>query len=68
MTTRANACLAGLLVACCSAGAAPAPDCTGEAAALSREEPELPQLDVASPADRPPYCITLETIMRLRRA
>jgi len=28
-----------------------------------RIEPELPRLDVASPTDRPPYCITLETIM-----
>jgi hypothetical protein len=46
-----------------SAGAAPAPDCTGEAAALTRDQSELPRLEVASPADRPPYCITLETIM-----
>ena len=23
----------------------------------------MPRLEVASPADRPPYCITLETIM-----
>jgi hypothetical protein len=46
-----------------SARAAPAPDCTAEAAALSRDQSELPRLDVASPQDRPPYCITLETIM-----
>jgi hypothetical protein len=46
-----------------SAGAAPAIDCPTEAAALTREQAELPRLDVASPADRPPYCITLETIM-----
>ena len=46
-----------------SAGAAPALDCPTEAAALTREQAELPRLDVASPADRPPYCITLETIM-----
>ena len=38
-------------------------DCSTEAAALIREQAELPRLDVASPADRPPYCITLETIM-----
>jgi hypothetical protein len=29
----------------------------------SREQSELPRLDVASPADRPPYCITLATLM-----
>jgi hypothetical protein len=46
-----------------SAGAAPAPDCTTEAAALTRDQSELPRLEVASPVDRPPYCITLETIM-----
>jgi hypothetical protein len=58
-------CLIALLVACWSsvAHAAPAPDCSAEAAALSRDQSELPRLDVASPADRPPYCITLETIM-----
>ena len=43
--------------------AAPARDCAREAQALSSEESELPRLDVTSPADRPPYCITLETIM-----
>ena len=42
---------------------APASDCTTEAALLSRELSELPRLEVASPLDRPPYCITLETIM-----
>ena len=46
-----------------SAAAAPASGCATEAAALSRELSELPRLDVASPLDRPPYCITLETIM-----
>jgi hypothetical protein len=59
--------LAALLVSLCgaapSARAAPGPDCTTEAAALTRAQSELPRLDVASPADRPPYCITLETIM-----
>jgi hypothetical protein len=46
-----------------SAGAAAAGDCTTEAKVLSKEQSELPRLDVASPKDRPPYCITLETIM-----
>jgi hypothetical protein len=27
------------------------------------DQSELPKLDVTSPRDRPPYCITLETIM-----
>jgi len=58
-------CLTALAAVLCTAhvGAARALDCTAEAAALSRDESELPRLDVASPADRPPYCITLETIM-----
>jgi len=42
---------------------AAASDCSAEAAVLARDQSELPRLDVASPADRPPYCITLETIM-----
>ena len=46
-----------------SAGAAPASDCTAEAATLNRDESDLPRLELASPVDRPPYCITLETIM-----
>ena len=46
-----------------SAGAAPAANCSTEAAALTRDQSELPRLEVASPEDRPPYCITLETIM-----
>jgi hypothetical protein len=46
-----------------AAAAAPAADCTAEAQVLSKDEAELPRLEVASPADRPPYCITLETIM-----
>jgi len=45
------------------AGAAPAVDCEGEAAVLTRDQAELPRLEIASPADRPPYCITLETLM-----
>jgi len=58
----ARACLAGILI-CCWNAAAPAADCAVEAAALAREQSELPRLEVASPADRPPYCITLETLM-----
>jgi len=53
----------GLLAMTWAAAAAPAVDCAADAAALIREESELPRLEVASPADRPPYCITLETIM-----
>jgi hypothetical protein len=62
---RARAYLTALIVLCGTscAGAAPARDCISEAAALSRDQAELPRLDVASPADRPPYCITLETTM-----
>jgi hypothetical protein len=46
-----------------AAGAAPAADCSAEAQVLSRDQADLPRLDIASPADRPPYCITLETVM-----
>src|SRR6478736_8988429 len=53
----------GLLAMTWAAAAAPAVDCAADAAALIREEAELPRLEVASPADRPPYCITLETVM-----
>jgi hypothetical protein len=51
------------LVCGAHAGSAQAIDCGTEAAALTRDQSELPRLEVASPADRPPYCITLETIM-----
>src|SRR4051812_30779453 len=44
-----------------AAGAAPAADCASEAAALQKDEADLPKLEFARPADRPPYCITLET-------
>jgi hypothetical protein len=43
--------------------AAPALDCPAEALALSKAQSELPKLEFTSPADKPPYCITLETIM-----
>ena len=46
-----------------SGHAAPGVDCGTEAKILNQAKSELPRLDVASPADRPPYCITLETIM-----
>jgi hypothetical protein len=38
-----------------------ATDCKSEEAALMKDETELPRLEVASPADRPITCITLET-------
>jgi hypothetical protein len=63
----ARACLAVLLAVgaaplpAAPAASAPATDCASEAGSLGREESDLPRLDVASPADRPPYCITLET-------
>jgi len=43
--------------------AAAVADCASEAAALVKDQADLPRLEVASPADRPPYCITLETII-----
>ena len=46
-----------------SSDTAAAVDCDTELAALSKEESELPRLDVVSPHDRPPYCITLETLI-----
>ncbi len=45
------------------APAAAAVDCAEEAQTLSQEEAQLPRLEIASPRDRPPYCITLETLM-----
>ena len=45
------------------ASAAAAADCASEAAVLAKDQAELPRLDVVSSADRPPYCITLETII-----
>jgi hypothetical protein len=63
MIVRNGACLTALLISLGSAAAAPAIDCATEAAVLTRDQSELPRLDVASPADRPPYCITLETLM-----
>jgi hypothetical protein len=45
------------------ASAAAAADCASEAAVLAKDQAELPRLEVVSSADRPPYCITLETII-----
>jgi hypothetical protein len=41
--------------------AAAALNCKVEETALMKDESELPRLEVASPADRPITCITLET-------
>jgi hypothetical protein len=64
---RKTACVAALALALSTPGSfaeeAPAVDCGAEASTLSKQQSELPRLDVASPADRPPYCITLETVM-----
>ena len=45
------------------AAAAPAPDCAAEVEMLNKAQLELPRLEIASPHDKPPYCITLETII-----
>jgi hypothetical protein len=66
MIARTGACLAGLVISCWTA-AAPAADCAVEAVVLAKEQSELPRLDVASPADRPPYCITLATLVAFAR-
>ena len=67
VSVRASSCLTALAVFLSApgskAGSAPARDCTTEAQVLSKAQSELPSLGVASPQDRPPYCITLETIM-----
>jgi hypothetical protein len=46
-----------------SGSAVAAVDCKVEEIALMKDESELPRLEVASPADRPITCITLETII-----
>ena len=64
MIVRSSFCLTLLLLVCLPpARPAAAADCVAEAATLAKDQSELPRLEVASPADRPPYCITLETIM-----
>jgi hypothetical protein len=55
--------LAATCLITAASGVAAAVDCTTEAVVLSQAQSELPRLEVASPQDRPPYCITLETIM-----
>jgi hypothetical protein len=52
-----------LLLSASIASAEPALNCAAEAALLSKAQSELPRLEVTSPRDRPPYCITLETVM-----
>ena len=57
---------AWLVVVLCAAfspGAAGAADCSSQAAALVKDEADLPRIALDSPVDRPPYCITLETVM-----
>jgi len=46
-----------------TAGTAAAADCASEAAGLAKEQAALPRLEIVSSTDRPPYCITLETII-----
>ena len=60
--------LALLLAAGEFAAAAPQPsataaNCATEAATLSRDEGDLPRIEVTSPDDRPVLCITIETLM-----
>ena len=55
--------LVALMISAFGIVGARAADCATDAAALARAESELPKIEVVSPADRPPYCITLETIM-----
>jgi hypothetical protein len=65
VTLRAQAGSKLLIVLAWSLGlagsAAAAADCKSEEAGLMKDETELPRLEVASPADRPITCITLET-------
>jgi hypothetical protein len=42
---------------------ATAGNCAIEAATLTREESDLPRIEVTSPDDRPVLCITIETLM-----
>jgi hypothetical protein len=60
--------LALLLAAGEFAAAAPQPpavvaNCATEAATLSRDESDLPRIEVTSPDNRPVLCITIETLM-----
>ena len=64
MTVRTTACLAALAFLFSQSGrAATGVDCGTEAKILNQAQSELPRIDVTSSADRPPYCITLETLM-----
>jgi hypothetical protein len=57
--------LSGCLVLALTQFADPAlaADCAAEVAALQRDQSDLPRIEFAVPADRPPYCITLETLI-----
>ena len=69
MTIRPTACLAALAFLFSQSGrAAPGVDCGTEAKILNQAQSELPRIDVTSPVDRPPYCITLETLMAFEGA
>jgi hypothetical protein len=57
------AAIAICVAALTAADAGAVPDCAVEAGALTKEEAELPKLEVAPPADRPITCITLETVI-----
>ena len=63
---RASAAKLLIVLAWCAAltgSAAAELNCKSEETALMKDESELPRLEVASPADRPITCITLETII-----
>ena len=62
-TTAASKLMTGVLLCVALAGRAAAAECGSEEATLMKDEAELPRLEVASPADRPITCITLETII-----
>jgi hypothetical protein len=60
--------LASLLATNGVTAAAPHPlpaagNCAAEAATLTRDESDLPRIEVTSPDDRPVLCITIETLM-----
>jgi hypothetical protein len=62
-TTAASKLMTACALGVALAGRAAAADCGSDEAALMKDEAELPRLEVASRADRPITCITLETII-----
>jgi hypothetical protein len=61
---RAGLAVGGLALALTQfAGSVAAADCAAQAAALQRDQSDLPRIEFTTPADRPPYCITLETLI-----